>query len=243
MTGFDNVQQSAPADAAPGGTTGRYLLRRRRRAEQTYLHRPIFFVRKEDCAIKPDSRTNEQIRVPEIILVDENGEKIGVVPTRDALQRAKELDLDLVEVAPNAKPPVCRIYDFRKVIYEQKQKLKASRKKTKSSELKEIVMRVTIDAHDRDTKLRKARGFLEKGDKVKFTFRYRGREITKPQLGQNLVREVLEGLKDIGEVEKAPSQQHKTLSMIVSRRKDWKPGGASATPEKEGEKTAGNAPS
>jgi len=108
--------------------------------------------------------------------------------------------------------------------------LKVSKKKVKASEMKECKMRVTIDPHDRQTKLRKVREFLEKGDKVKFTFQYRGREITKPQLGQNLVRAVLEDLKDIAEVEKTPSLQHKFLTMIVTRRKDWKPAKSAASP-------------
>ena len=148
---------------------------------------------------------------------------MGVVATEDALQRAREAQLDLVEVAANVDPPVCRIYDYRKVMYEQKRRLKASRKKAKSSELKECKMRVTIDAHDRDTKLRKVRQFLENGDKVKFTLQYRGREVTKPQLGQQLVAAVLAELHDIADLEKPPSQTGKFMHLIVTRRKDWKP--------------------
>ncbi len=139
------------------------------------------------------------------------------------MKLAAEAQLDLVEVAPGAEPPVCRIYDYKKVIYEQKRRLKASRKKARAVELKECKMRVTIDPHDRATKLRKAREFLEKGDKVKFTLQYRGREITKPQLGAALVEAIKSELEDIGEIEKAPSQQHKTIHMIMGRRKDWKP--------------------
>lgn len=149
------------------------------------------------------------------------------------MARAKAAELDLVEVAPSPDTPVCRIYDFRKVLYEQKRRLKESRKKTRASELKECKMRVTIDPHDRATKLRKAREFLEKGDKVKFTLQYRGREITKPQLGTALVNAIREDLKDIAEVEKPPQQQGKFLHMIVTRRKDWKP--ASAKPAKPAE--------
>ncbi|MCB2153533.1 translation initiation factor IF-3 [bacterium] len=177
----------------------------------------------EESAIKPTARINDQIRAKSVRLISQEGEQLGVVATEDALQRAKEAQLDLVEVAPNADPPVCRIYDYRKVMYEQKRRLKASRKKAKSSELKECKMRVTIDAHDRDTKLRKVRKFLENGDKVKFTFQYRGREVTKPQLGQQLVSAVLKELEDIAEMEKPPSQTGKFMHMIVTRRKDWKP--------------------
>jgi len=157
------------------------------------------------------------------MLILQDGEKIGVVSIEDALAKAKEAELDLVEVAPDAKPPVCRIQDFKKILYEQKRRAKEARKKSKAIELKECKMRVTIDPHDRDTKLRKARQSLEKGDKVKFTFQFRGREVTKPQLGDAIVKDVLENLKDIGELEQKPSKQDRFITMIMGRRKDWKP--------------------
>ena len=144
----------------------------------------------------------------------------------EALKRAQEAQLDLVEVAPSSgegKPPVCRIYDFKRVLYEQKRKIKQSRKKVHTADLKECKMRVTIDAHDRGVKIKKVREFLEKGDKVKFTFQYRGREITKPQLGMALVQAVLEDLKDIAEVETPVGKHDRQMHMILSRRKDWKP--------------------
>lgn len=138
------------------------------------------------------------------------------------MQRARETELDLVEVAPGNDPPVCRIYDYKKVIYEQKRRQKAGRKKAKAQELKECKMRVTIDPHDRSVKLRKVREFLEKGDKVKFTLQYRGREVTRPQLGEGLVRAITEDLSDIGEIEKPASRQDRFITLIISRRKDWK---------------------
>jgi translation initiation factor IF-3 len=166
---------------------------------------------------------NEEIRVREVLLISQDGEQIGVVPIQEALQRAQAAELDLVEVAPEAKPPVCRIYDYKKVMYEQKRRLKASRKKARASELKEIKMRVTIDPHDRDTKLKKARQFLEDGDKVKINLEFRGREQSRPQLGENLMTTILELMADIGEPESRASRQGRFMHLILSRRKDWKP--------------------
>jgi translation initiation factor IF-3 len=161
--------------------------------------------------------------VPRVLLISESGEQIGVVSIEEARRRALEAELDLVEVAPGADPPVCRIYDYKKVIFEQKRKLKESRKKTRASELKEVKMRVKIDPHDRETKLKMARRFLEKGDKVKFTLQFRGREITRPEMGTALVEAITRELADIAEVEKPAARQDRFIIMIVTRRKDWKP--------------------
>lgn len=180
------------------------------------------FLSWRNAPIKPDARVNEEIRVREVLLISQDGEQIGVVPIDEALKRAKVAELDLVEVAPQASPPVCRIYDYKKVLYEQKRRQKLSKKKAKASELKECKMRVTIDPHDRETKLRKARELLERGDKVKFTFQFRGREVTKPQLGESLVKAVTASLSDIAEIEKPASRQDRFITMIVTRRKDWK---------------------
>lgn len=163
------------------------------------------------------------IRSPKVRLISETGEQIGVVAVEEAWARAEAAQLDLVEVAAEADPPVCRIYDYKKVIYEQKRRQKESRKKAHVTELKEIKMRVTIDGHDRDFKLRHAREFLEIGDKVKFTIQYRGREITKPELGDKLIAAITENLKDIGEPEGMLSRQGKQHTLIFVRRKDWKP--------------------
>lgn len=191
------------------------------------------------ATIKPDSRVNEQIRgVREVLLIDKEGEQIGVVSFDEAMRRAQSVQLDLVEVAPEAKPPVCRIIDYKKVLYEQKRRMKAARVKTHTTELKEIKMRVTIDPHDRDVKLRKAREFLEQGDKVKFTLQYRGREITRPQLGEALVKAIVAGLLDIGELDSPPSRQDKFVHLIMSRRKDWKPGKTAATAAEPAKPTA-----
>ncbi len=184
----------------------------------------------EDSPIKPDSRVNDQIRVSEVRLISQDGEQLGIVPIEDALERARTAQLDLVEVAGDAKPPVCRIFDYKKVMYEQKRKLKESRKKGRASELKEIKMRVIIDPHDRATKLRKAREALERGDKVKFTLQFRGREITKPQLGEKLITAIMEDMQDIAEVEKPAQKQGRFVHLIVTRRKDWKPTAKNAAP-------------
>lgn len=157
------------------------------------------------------------------MLILSDGTKMGVVPIEEALQRAQEASLDLVEVAaPPNQPPVCRLEDFKKVLYEQKRKLKQGKKKAKT-ELKEVKMRVIIDPHDRGTKLNKARKFLEKGDKVKFTLQFRGREVTKPQLGESLVKSILQDLEDIAEVELPARRADRFIHMVVARRKDWKP--------------------
>ncbi|HNM47398.1 MAG TPA: translation initiation factor IF-3, partial [Candidatus Sumerlaeota bacterium] len=130
---------------------------------------------------------NHQIRVKEVRLIDSNGEQVGIVPIEEALRKAEAQQLDLVEVSPDAVPPVCKIYDYKKVLYERKKKLKESKKKATTIHLKEVKMRVAIDSHDRDFKLKHAREFLEKGDKVKFTVIFRGREVTKPEMGDKLV--------------------------------------------------------
>lgn len=171
-------------------------------------------------------------------LISAEGEQLGVVPIEDALRLAEEAQLDLVEVAPEAQPPVCRIYDYKKAMYEQKRRQRLSRKKTHVTELKEIKLRITIDKHDLETKLNHARKFMEEGDKVKFTIMVRGREITKPEMVERLVASVVDLLKDIGEVEQPPQRMGKQTNFILGRRKDWTPKKAgTASPAKPG--TAG----
>ncbi|MEO8376434.1 MAG: translation initiation factor IF-3 [Candidatus Sumerlaeota bacterium] len=156
-------------------------------------------------------------------MIDANGEQVGIVPIEDAIKRAEAQQLDLVEVSPEAVPPVCKIYDYKKVLYERKKKLKESKKKSTTIHLKEVKMRVAIDSHDRDFKLKHAREFLEKGDKVKFTVIFRGREVTKPELGDKLIEAIREGLKDIGELESPVARMGKQISLVMGRRKDWHP--------------------
>jgi len=198
---------------------------RKTRPARQALPAELFHFHTEDAAIrKPDeTRTNREIREKEVRLIAEDGTQVGVVPIEDALRRAEEAGLDLVEVAAEAKPPVCRIYDYKKVVYEKKKKLKESRKKATTTHLKEVKMRVAIDAHDRDFKIKKARDFLEKGDKVKFTIMFRGREVTKPELGERLVDAIRESLKDIGELESPAMKMGRQVSLLMGRRKDWHP--------------------
>ncbi len=169
------------------------------------------------------TRTNRDIRAPEVRLIAEDGTQLGIVGIQEALQRAEAAELDLVEVAPDADPPVCKIFDHKKVLYEKKKKLKDSKKKASVIHLKEIKLRVAIDQHDRSFKLKRAREFLEKGDKIKFTIVFRGREITRPELGHKLIRIIREELADIGEIEQEPTKMGRQINMIMGRRKDWQP--------------------
>ncbi len=147
-------------------------------------------------------RANEQIRVPQIRLIGAAGEQIGIVPTKEGLRRAQEEGLDLVEVASAAKPPVCRILDLSKYLYILEKKEKEARKKQKVILVKEVKMTSKIEEHDYQTKLRHGRTFLERGDKVKLTLFFRGREITHADIGRKIVQRFIEDLSDIGEVER-----------------------------------------
>lgn len=147
-------------------------------------------------------RANEHIRVPQIRLIGANGEQIGIVPTKEALRRAQEEGYDLVEVAPLAKPPVCRILDLSKYLYTLEKKEKESRKKQKVIKVKEVKTTSKIEEHDYQTKLRNARKFIEEGDKVKLTLFFRGREITHADIGRRIVQRFVEDLSDIAEVER-----------------------------------------
>lgn len=179
------------------------------------------------------TRVNDEIRAREVRLIGADGEQLGIVPLADAMKRAQDAELDLVEVAPDALPPVCKIYDYKKALYEKKKKLKESKKKVVQTQLKEVKARVVIDPHDLTFKIKRARQFLEKGDKVKFTIVFRGREITKPELGQKVITEITKQLADIGEMEQQPSRMGKQIILIMGRRKDWNPAKASqsAPPE------------
>lgn len=197
------------------------------------------------------NRINRDIREREVRLIEEGGAG-RILSIEEALRLAEDAGLDLVEVAPDAKPVVCKIFDYKKALYEKKKKLKEAKKHAKQIELKEVKLRVAIDAHDRDLKLKHAREFLEDGDKVKFTIVFRGREITRPEMGDRLIEAVKENLKDIGEVEQPPARFGKQLVLVMARRKDWvapkapkparpeapKAPKAEAKPEKPAEKPA-----
>ena len=161
-------------------------------------------------------RINEQIRVREVRLVDENGEQKGVVPTLDALKMARELSLDLVEVAPTANPPACKILDYGKYRFEMEKKLRDSKKKQKLQVLKEIRMQPKIDDHDLDFKSKHVKEFLADGDKVKVTIRFRGRELAHTELGLVVLKEVLSKLGDDFIVEKQPAMEGRFMSMTLA---------------------------
>lgn len=152
--------------------------------------------------------------------MSEDGEQLGIIPARDAMAIAIEKGLDLVEVAPSAKPPVCRLMDFGKFKFEQSKREKEARKKQKIISVKEVKLRPNIEDHDFDVKARNARRFLSDGDKVKVTIMFRGREITHPDLGEKLSVKMAEQLSDISAVEKAPKVEGKNMVMILTPKLD-----------------------
>lgn len=161
-------------------------------------------------------RINEQIRVREVRLIDENGEQKGIVPTLDALKMAREQSLDLVEVAPQANPPACKILDYGKYRFEMEKKLRESKKKQKLQELKEIRMQPKIDDHDLDFKSRHVKEFLADGDKVKVTVRFRGRELAHTELGLVVLKDVLSKLGEDYVIEKQPAMEGRFMSMTLA---------------------------
>ncbi|WP_370636982.1 translation initiation factor IF-3 [Gelria sp. Kuro-4] len=171
-----------------------------------------------------DLQVNEQIRVREVRLVDETGQQLGIMLTREALRLAQEKGLDLVKVAPDARPPVCRIMDFGRYKYEQSKREKEARKKQKVITIKEIRLRPTIDEHDYEVKLRNMQRFLSDGDKVKVTVRFRGRQMTHTEAGRQLLARMAEQLKDLGTVEREPRLEGNQMIMILAPRSEEKGG-------------------
>jgi translation initiation factor IF-3 len=160
-------------------------------------------------------RVNNQIRSPQVRLIDENGEQVGVVSVRDAIQRAEAAGLDLVEISPNAEPPVCKILDYGKYKYEMQKKAAEARKKQKIVDTKEIKFRPTIDTHDYEVKLRNAKRFLEEGDKIKVTMRFRGREMSHQDLGMTVLKKMKEDLASVSKVEMEPRLEGRQMIMIL----------------------------
>jgi translation initiation factor IF-3 len=152
-------------------------------------------------------------------VIDEDGEQAGVLPIREALARALEAGLDLVEVSPNAEPPVCRIMDFGKFRFESSKKSQASKKKQKRTQIKEIKFRPRTEVGDYNVKLRKLRDFLENGDKTKVTMRYRGREFAHQELGMELLKRVEHDLEDIANVEQMPNMEGRQMVMLLGPKK------------------------
>jgi translation initiation factor IF-3 len=161
-------------------------------------------------------RINEHIRVREVRLIDETGQNVGVVSTIDARQRAVDAGLDLVEVSPDAAPPVCKILDFGKYKYQEQKKAAEARKNQKVVEIKEIKMRPGIDDHDYDVKMRAIRGFFDEGDKVKITLRFRGREMAHTDLGMAVLRRVKADIEAIAKVESEPRFEGRQMVMMLA---------------------------
>jgi len=161
-------------------------------------------------------RVNTQITVPTVRMIDENGEMVGVLPIREALSRAAEAGLDLVEISPNAEPPVCKILDFGKYKYEVQKKKNEARKKQKVIEVKEIKLRPGIDEHDYEVKMRSVHRFLEEGDKVKVTMRFRGREMVHQELGLRVLERVRDELEEKAKVEQMPKLEGRQMIMVLA---------------------------
>jgi translation initiation factor IF-3 len=184
---------------------------------------------------RDSTRINDRIRVPEVRLVGEDGKQIGVIKTTEALAYAQERDLDLVEVAADARPPVCRVLDYSKYKYEQEQKQKAARKHQQQINIREIKFRPKIAQNDYDTKKGHVRRFLKGKDKVKVTIMFRGREVTHPERGVALLTRLAEELTDVGTVEQSPLQDGRNMTMMLG------PSKAVLAGELEGEDAAGEA--
>nr|WP_318684199.1 translation initiation factor IF-3 [uncultured Acetatifactor sp.] len=162
---------------------------------------------------------NEQIRDKEVRLIGENGEQLGIVSSREAMRMAEEAGLDLVKIAPTAKPPVCKIVDYGKFRYEQIRKEKEARKKQRTIEVKEIRLSPNIDTNDLNTKVNAARKFITKGDKVKITLRFRGREMAHMNNSKHILDDFAKSLADIAVVEKAPKVEGRSMTMFLTEKR------------------------
>ncbi|MER8043994.1 translation initiation factor IF-3 [Streptomyces sp. NPDC094032] len=170
-------------------------------------------------SISAEPRINERIRVPEVRLVGPSGEQVGIVPLAKALELAQEYDLDLVEVAANARPPVCKLMDYGKFKYESAMKAREARKNQAHTVIKEMKLRPKIDPHDYDTKKGHVVRFLKQGDKVKITIMFRGREQSRPELGYRLLQRLAEDVQDLGFIESNPKQDGRNMIMVLGPHK------------------------
>ena len=188
----------------------------------TVFHRRCFSISKETL------RINEEIRIREVRVTSAEGEQLGIMATRDALRMAEEQHLDLVEVAPKAKPPVCRIMDFGKYRYEQQKRDKEAKKKQKVITIKEVKLRPNIEQHDFDVKLKNALRFVQEGNKVKVTIMFRGRELSHPELGREVLQRVAAELKDTVSIERDAKLEGKNMIMILAPKAQSKGGNSNA---------------
>jgi translation initiation factor IF-3 len=179
---------------------------------------PTFFQERKEVTAH-DYRINARIRVPQVRLIDEEGEQIGIIDTTEAMQKADEAGLDLVEVAPNSRPPVCRIMDFGKFKYQQQKKEQKSKTgKAKASHLKEIRVRPAIDKHDLEYRLANARKFLSQGHKVQVVCIFRGRQMRHPEHGAEVMRQVAEALEDVSKVESPARMMGRRMTMLLTHK-------------------------
>ncbi len=178
------------------------------------IARPPFVL----APVRRGPRVNEIIEADPVRLIDEEGEQVGVISRDDALAKADEAGLDLVEISPNSEPPVCKILDFGKFKYEEQKKKNEARKKQKSIDVKEVKMRPGIERHDYDVKMRAMRKFLGEGDKVKVTLRFRGRELAHQHLGVKVLDRIRDDLEEIAKVEQVPLMEGRQMIMVVAPR-------------------------
>ncbi len=177
--------------------------------------------RSEGRAIKEQRvRVNDQIRISPIRLIGADGEQVGIVALDEAKQRAEDAGLDLVEVAPEARPPVCKLMDYGKYRYEEQRKAREARKKQHTVSLKEVKYRPGIEDHDYDFKTRHVRRFLDDGDKVKVTMMFRGRQLSHPELGLEVLQRVAAAVEDLGKIESQPTREGRTMSMVIAPLKE-----------------------
>ncbi len=161
-------------------------------------------------------RINREIKSKEVRLINYNGENLGIVPITEALKIAQDVGLDLIEISPQVTPPVCKVLDYGKYKYEMQKKKNEAKKNQKVVNIKELKLRPMIDTHDYEVKVKQAKKFLEQGDKVKFTMRYKGREMSANDMGKEILNRLIEDLEGIGKVDSAPKLEGKQMFMIVS---------------------------
>jgi translation initiation factor IF-3 len=204
-----------PPASGSGPATSRRLARPVQRVSAPSLHTTSI----RGDPISTETRINDRIRVPEVRLVGPNGEQVGIVRIEDALRLAEEAELDLVEVAAQARPPVCKLMDYGKFKYESAQKARESRRNQQLTTIKEQKLRPKIDTHDYETKKRNVVRFLEGGNKVKVTIMFRGREQSRPELGFRLLQRLAEDVMELGTVEAAPKQDGRNMTMVIAPNK------------------------
>jgi len=170
--------------------------------------------------ISKEARINEQIRVREVRLINEDGEQLGIVSTRDAMQKAADAQLDLVEIAPQARPPVCKLMNYGKYRYEQQKREKEQRKNQKVITLKEVKLRPNIEDHDFYVKMKNARRFIADDSKVKVTIMFRGRELSHPELGEKLLVRFAREMEDVASQEKGPKLEGRNMTMMLVPKVD-----------------------